>query len=273
MGYQLCSSLDWWSWRVQHINNSYIGIDITRKKFGNIPRAKRIKVVLFFDSLDSSMLRVIVHFTYQRQTTTASVSTDEDPIKVILSPARCSLLFSHHFTNPTSQLISTMKYSAALVALNLALVQVHGESKAAPSTEKRNRKLTQLTDSTLLLSFLEDSFYGRKTVINMLVEEYTNTTAKANCDKADLLDSAIEAIDFCETDGEPVPITDHDFLFVGSVGELVRDFHHVLICVTGLKTSSSRPRCIEKPCKHQEGGHHSYNQLVQYCKMSPLQGC
>jgi hypothetical protein len=144
-----------------------------------------------------------------------------------------------------------MKYSAMAVTLNLALVQVHGETRVSASSKKHNRKLIPYTHSTLL-SFLEDSFYGRKTVINMLVDEYTNTTAKAGCDEITLLDSAIEAINFCETDGEPVPITYHDFLFVGSVGEYL-----IFTCLFEshashfrLPNSSSQHRCIEKPRQH-----------------------
>jgi hypothetical protein len=141
--------------------------------------------------------------------------------------------------------------SATILALNLALVQVHGESKFPSSTKQSHRKLIPYIDRTLL-SFLDDSFFGRQTVINLLVEEYTNITAKAGCDKIDLLDSAIEAIDFCETDAEPVPITDYDFLFVGSVGEYL-----IFTCLFEshashfrLPNSSPQHRCIKKPRQH-----------------------
>ena len=141
--------------------------------------------------------------------------------------------------------------SATILALKLALVQVHGESKFPSSTKQSHRKLIPYIDRTLL-SFLDDSFFGRQTVINLLVEEYTNITAKAGCDKIDLLDSAIEAIDFCETDAEPVPITDYDFLFVGSVGEYL--MFNASICVADLafnsQHSSLQQRCIKKPCEH-----------------------
>ena len=68
-----------------------------------------------------------------------------------------------------------------------------------------------------LLSFLGRSLYARDEVINLIVNEYT---AKPVNETASVwLDSAIEAIKLSESDGEPVQIQGHDFLFVGSVGK------------------------------------------------------
>jgi hypothetical protein len=50
----------------------------------------------------------------------------------------------------------------------------------------------------------------------MMVTEYTTTSYP---DIDDRLDNAIEAIQICETDGEPIQVKGHDFLYVGSVGE------------------------------------------------------
>ena len=72
-----------------------------------------------------------------------------------------------------------------------------------------------------LLSFLGWSSFGRSKVMDLIVNEYT---AKASYmgyseDADDWIKDAIEAIEKTETDGEPVPIMGHDFLFVGSVGK------------------------------------------------------
>ena len=69
-----------------------------------------------------------------------------------------------------------------------------------------------------ILSFLNDSSFARDLVVNMMVAEYT-TTSYPEID--DRLDNAIEAIQICETDGEPIQVKEHDFLYVGSVGEFL----------------------------------------------------
>ena len=80
----------------------------------------------------------------------------------------------------------------------------------------RNKGEMSSMDNTLL-SFLHESSYGRKSVIDSIVDEYTSGNSDKDMDQ--LFDSAIEAIQFSETDGEPIQVKDHDFLFVGSVGE------------------------------------------------------
>jgi protein-tyrosine phosphatase len=58
----------------------------------------------------------------------------------------------------------------------------------------------------------------------MIVTEYTTTSYP---DIDDRLDNAIEAIQICETDGEPIQVKGHDFLYVGSVGEFLTS---VVVC-------------------------------------------
>lgn len=68
-----------------------------------------------------------------------------------------------------------------------------------------------------LLSFLGNSSFATDSAIDIIVNEYTTTSYP---DISDRLDNTIEAIELCETDGEPIQLKDHDFLYVGSIGEL-----------------------------------------------------
>jgi hypothetical protein len=67
-----------------------------------------------------------------------------------------------------------------------------------------------------LLSFLGNSSFATDSAIDIIVNEYTTTSYP---DIRDRLDNTIEAIELCETDGEPIQVKGHDFLFVGSIGE------------------------------------------------------
>ncbi|KAL3808752.1 hypothetical protein ACHAXA_010945 [Cyclostephanos tholiformis] len=66
-----------------------------------------------------------------------------------------------------------------------------------------------------LLTFLGESSFARDLVINMIVNDYTTNYYP---DIDDRLDNAIEAIELCETDGEPIQVKGRDFLYVGSIG-------------------------------------------------------
>jgi hypothetical protein len=68
-----------------------------------------------------------------------------------------------------------------------------------------------------LLTFLGESSFARDLVINMIVNDYTTNYYP---DIDDRLDNAIEAIELCETDGEPIQVKGRDFLYVGSIGEI-----------------------------------------------------
>mgnify|MGYP000573477823 CR=1 FL=1 len=71
------------------------------------------------------------------------------------------------------------------------------------------------TADDALVSFLSQlDDFGRHAVADLIVHEYTSEGKGLN----HRLDDSIEALEYLETDGEPVPITGHDFLFVGSVG-------------------------------------------------------
>ena len=106
---------------------------------------------------------------------------------------------------------------ALLLTFTLSLAL--GRIEASENTEVRylrNKGEMSSIDNTLL-SFLRESSYGRNSVIDSIVGEYTSASSDKDMDH--LFDSAIEAIQLSETDGEPIQVKDHDFLFVGSVGE------------------------------------------------------
>lgn len=68
-----------------------------------------------------------------------------------------------------------------------------------------------------LLKSLASSAILRGRVLDMIVEEFISPMTPDN-DNESKRESAIEALQFTETDNEPVPIEDYPFLFVGSVG-------------------------------------------------------
>lgn len=73
------------------------------------------------------------------------------------------------------------------------------------------------SNDQILLSFLSESSFARQQITEMIIERYTSSSDSVTED----LDNAIEAIEFLETDGEPIQVEGHPFLFVGSVGEIV----------------------------------------------------
>ena len=70
-----------------------------------------------------------------------------------------------------------------------------------------------------LLSFLSSSSFHRDTVIDLIIEKYVSHLSPDTMTRTKL-HSAMEAIHLVETDGDPVPISEHPFLFVGSIGEI-----------------------------------------------------
>ncbi len=90
-----------------------------------------------------------------------------------------------------------------------------------------------------LLSFLSKSSYAREKVIEMVIDQYTSSSSPYGL-LPEQLDNAIEAIDLVETDGEPIHVKEHPFLFVGSVGEVVIHCHHwrLPLCILTDFTSS-----------------------------------
>jgi hypothetical protein len=72
----------------------------------------------------------------------------------------------------------------------------------------------------ILLSFLSESSFARQQITEMIIDRYTSSKIPSESITEDL-ENAIEAIEFLETDGEPIQVEGHPFLFVGSVGEIV----------------------------------------------------
>ena len=63
------------------------------------------------------------------------------------------------------------------------------------------------------LALLKNSTFAREHVANLMINEYLEPTSDSG------LVSATQALESLEEDGLPIPITDHDFLYVGSVGK------------------------------------------------------
>ena len=106
----------------------------------------------------------------------------------------------------------------ALLTLTLALFS------AGASTHKELDLVIEgglSSSDRTLLSFLGKSSFGRNEIIDLIVNEYTSMTSATDSsdDVGHWLHKAIQAIEFSETDGEPVQVKGHNFLFVGSVGK------------------------------------------------------
>jgi hypothetical protein len=77
----------------------------------------------------------------------------------------------------------------------------------------------------ILLSFLSKSSFAREKILEMVIDQYTSSSSPSDS-LTDDLDSAIDAIESLETDGEPIQVKGYPFLFVGSVGEFVGHRNH-----------------------------------------------
>ena len=122
---------------------------------------------------------------------------------------------SYKTINPRRQTVSIMKLAllAGISALPLGASEdagVHLTTRGEMSTSDRT-----------LLSFLGESPHGRNEVVDLIVNEYTAIAANwdPSDDTNDWLEKAIDAIDISEFDAEPTQVREHDFLFLGSVGE------------------------------------------------------
>ena len=143
---------------------------------------------------------------------------------ILSSISRCCMVHRHpvrhkylHFLL-TLQFLTTFLLFAMMINTELALAVLFTLSSLTLSlvaARISGRELSKSVDQTLL-SFLDDSSFARDLVVNMMVTEYTTTSYP---DIDDRLDNAIEAIQICETDGEPIQVKGHDFLYIGSVGE------------------------------------------------------
>ena len=89
---------------------------------------------------------------------------------------------------------------------------------AAPALVDFDAAIEDLSsiDNTLL-QFLAGSPFARERTIELLSAEYVSEDASDTGE--DRLEDAIEVMESMKTDGEPVQVKGHPFLFVGSVGE------------------------------------------------------
>lgn len=78
-----------------------------------------------------------------------------------------------------------------------------------------------------LLTFLSSSPFARNEVIQYMVNDYVSELSEDTL-MIDRLETAIEAMQLVEEDGEPVQINGYDYLFVGSVGETYIGYPHYL---------------------------------------------
>ncbi len=77
---------------------------------------------------------------------------------------------------------------------------------------------TKTDVDSLLMSFLNDSTFARKKVIDYMVNEYTSPLSPYKT-MADRLDNAMSAMRRFDEDGEPIQVNGHPFMFVGTVGK------------------------------------------------------
>lgn len=132
-------------------------------------------------------------------------------------------------------MISLPSFAAALISLSLV----------ATAAEASDHHINDV-----LLSFLASSSYGRDRVIDLIVSEYTNANnndlnhpKKKHHNRIDSLDDAIQALEMSETDGEPVPVKGHDFLFIGSVGASLNEKSLHENGITHVINWSSKAKC------------------------------
>lgn len=74
--------------------------------------------------------------------------------------------------------------------------------------------MASITEEEEFVNLLIKSSFARGKVIDLVVKEYVSTSSDFYT-----IDTATDTLDKLENDAEPVGIVDHDFMFVGSVGE------------------------------------------------------
>ena len=72
-----------------------------------------------------------------------------------------------------------------------------------------------------LLKLMSTSAFLRGQVLDLMVKEYISVDVP-DAPLEEHRENAIEALQFMETDSEPIQISNHTFLFVGSVGERIK---------------------------------------------------
>ena len=100
------------------------------------------------------------------------------------------------------------KVTLGLGGVGLKLQELKLEQEAASDHEEGE------TRNNILLNLLKKSSeFSKQKIANLIISEYIEPSSDSE------LGDAMEALQLLEDDPEPVPITDHDSLFVGSVGK------------------------------------------------------
>lgn len=100
------------------------------------------------------------------------------------------------------------KVTLGLGGIGLKLQEQKLEQEAASDHEEGE------TRNNILLNLLKKSSeFSKQKIANLIISEYIEPSSDSE------LGDAMEALQLLEDDPEPVPITDHDSLFVGSVGK------------------------------------------------------
>ena len=102
------------------------------------------------------------------------------------------------------------KVTLGLGGIGLKLQELKLEQEAASDHEEGEGE----TRNNILLNLLKKSSeFSNQKIANLIISEYIEPSSDSE------LGDAMEALQLLEDDPEPVPITDHDSLFVGSVGK------------------------------------------------------
>ncbi|KAL7477329.1 hypothetical protein ACHAW6_003135 [Cyclotella cf. meneghiniana] len=123
----------------------------------------------------------------------------------------------------------------------------------------------------LLSRLAKSSNYVKEEVVTLIINEYTSPDSP---DKKDTtLGSALEAIYFKETDGDPVPVNTFPFLFVGSVGASLNKDSLLRHNITHVVNWSNSARCyvvegIEYLCLHGIRSREDMSRLESVDKLS-----
>lgn len=99
------------------------------------------------------------------------------------------------------------------------------------------------------LEFLATSPFARGKIVDLLIREWVGEDPPEET-RVDKLDDALEAIQIMESDGEPVGVTGHPYLFVGSVGAAMNQEALHRNGITHVVSWSPTARCDVFPSVH-----------------------
>eukprot|EP01082_Thalassiosira_pseudonana_P009266 g8248.t1 g8248 contig29:82407-83444(-) len=86
----------------------------------------------------------------------------------------------------------------------------------SPRHKKYKSRLPKVEET--LMHSLSDSSLARSRVVDMLIHQYLADDTPDEDDMNDKLQSALEAMELCSSDSQPIPVNHFPYLFVGSVG-------------------------------------------------------